>query len=111
MSILPSENPRIVNTSLAPHTCDSWGIDFSLVRYFTILGFSDGRIVALFQYRTSRMSGIGRAKIQYLTSVDVIVIVIVLVGYFTILGFSDGRIVAIHRFLCSSRKIQRQYYN
>jgi hypothetical protein len=32
----------------APHTCDSWGIDFSLVRYFTILGFSDGRIVAIF---------------------------------------------------------------
>jgi hypothetical protein len=32
---------------VAPHTCDSWGIDFSLVRYFTILGFSDGRIVAI----------------------------------------------------------------
>jgi hypothetical protein len=61
MSILPSENPRIVKTSLersqyptchswlrfAPHTCDLWGIDFSLVRYYTILGFSDGRIVAL----------------------------------------------------------------
>jgi hypothetical protein len=29
---------------VAPHTCDSWGIDFSLVRYFTILAFSDGRI-------------------------------------------------------------------
>jgi hypothetical protein len=39
-TILPSENPRIVKYP----TSDKWGIDFSLVRYFTILGFSDGRI-------------------------------------------------------------------
>jgi hypothetical protein len=61
MAILPSENPRIVKYltreksiphesqvcgAKRSHECHSWGIDFSLVRYFTILGFSDGRIVA-----------------------------------------------------------------
>jgi hypothetical protein len=51
MAILPSENPRIVNTSLERSQYSS-GIDFSLdlVRYFTILGFSDGRIVAVSPY-------------------------------------------------------------
>jgi hypothetical protein len=43
--ILPSENPtshKCGKRSVA--TSDKWGIDFSQVRYFTILGFSDGRI-------------------------------------------------------------------
>jgi hypothetical protein len=39
----------------APHTCDSWGIDFSLVRYFTIPGFSDGRIVAILGFSDGRI--------------------------------------------------------
>jgi hypothetical protein len=51
--ILPSENPtshKCAERSVA--TSDKWGIDFSQVRYFTILGFSDGRIAitALFHW-------------------------------------------------------------
>jgi hypothetical protein len=41
------------------------GIDFSLVRYLTILGFSDGRIVAVYAYF--------RLKMAKSPSVDVVV--------------------------------------
>jgi hypothetical protein len=39
--------PRVTSVRTAEQsvaTSDKWGIDFSQVRYFTILGFSDGRI-------------------------------------------------------------------
>jgi hypothetical protein len=45
--ILIKKLSLVAKLRFAPHTCDSWGIEFSLVRYFTILGFSDGRIVAV----------------------------------------------------------------